>query len=61
MALWNNQKHEEALQIRRQKRWRKEHPYQPPVSTIPTNIIIEDPNYTGAPRDREGNYIANKR
>ena len=60
MAFWNNQKHEEALQRRKQKKWEKEHPYQPPVSTMPINII-DDPNYTGAPRDREGNYTANKR
>ena len=52
MAFWDNQKHEEALQRRKQKKWENEYPHQPPVSTMPINII-EDPNYTGAPRDRE--------
>ena len=60
MAFWNNQKHEEALQIRKQKKWEKEHPYQPPASTMPISII-EDSNYTGAPRDRDGTYTANRR
>lgn len=59
MKNWNNKQHEEALQRRKQKKWEKEHPYQPPVSTIPINII-EDSNYTGAPKDGEGNYTANK-
>ena len=60
MAFWDNQKHEEALQRRKQKNWERKHPYQSPVSTGPTRLF-ENPNYTGAPRDREGNYIANKR
>lgn len=60
MKNWNNKQHEEALQRRKQKNWEKKHPYQPPVSTMPINII-EDPNYTGAPRDIEGNYTANNR
>ena len=57
---WNNQRHEEALRRRKQKNWERSYPYQPPVSTIPGKLF-EDPDYTGAPRDREGNYIANKR
>lgn len=60
MKNWSNKQHEEALQRGKQKKLEKEHPYQPPVSTMPINII-EDPNYTGAPRDRERNYTANKR
>ena len=60
MKNWNNKQHEEALQRGKQKKLEKEHPYQPPVSTMPINII-EDSNYTGAPRDRERNYTANKR
>lgn len=57
---WNNQRHEEALRRRKQKNWERSHPYQSPVSTIPGKLF-EDPDYTGAPRDRDGNYIANKR
>lgn len=60
MKNWNNKQHEETLQRRKQKKWEKEHPYQLPVSTMPINII-EDSNYTGAPRDIDGTYTANKR
>lgn len=57
---WNNLKHEEALRKRKQKNWERKHPYQSPVSTALTRMF-EDPDYTGAPRDREGNYTNNKR
>ena len=60
MVKWNNQKHEEALQRRKQKKWERNYPYQPLLSTVPTRLF-EDHNYTGAPRDKEGNYEANKR
>ena len=57
---WNNQKHEEALRKRKQKDLERKHPYQPPISTGHT-ILFESPDYTGAPRDRDGTYTANRR